>query len=161
MAPKSTTASKKSSAGSKSTETDPTGPVTKTKAPKVPTEYILRPSFADKTVKNIAKIYVSPRLVTLQGWNVGAFVKVSKGLNEIIGMLSVWDEKDEDKYDLNVVLISTIFLKHLDLLLGDRVNITKISTQPKYCESITIEAIKSQENEISEDEIKSHLDDQV
>lgn len=160
MAPKSSTASKKSSTGSKSAETDPAAPATKTKAPKVPTEYILRPSFADKSVKNIAKIYVSPRLVTLQGWNVGAFVKVSKGLNEIIGMLSVWDEKDEDKYDLNVVLISTIFLKHLNLLLGDRISITKISTQPKYCDSISIEAIKTQENEISEDEIKSNLDDQ-
>ncbi|QPG77369.1 hypothetical protein FOA43_004782 [Brettanomyces nanus] len=133
----------KSSPSSRRTKHTDKDSVPKTKLPKLPTEFIVRPHENDKDLTNVANIYVSPQLLEITGWNVGNFIKISKGLDDIKCVLSSWSPADEDKYDVNVVLISEYYLKLAGILLGDRVTITKSAVQPEYATQIEIEYLSS------------------
>ncbi|VEU20539.1 DEKNAAC101478 [Brettanomyces naardenensis] len=115
----------------------------KTKLPKLPSEYIVRPHDDGKGMKNVANIYVSPQLLEITEWTIGSFIKVLEGLNGITCILSTWSEVDDDKYDLNVVLVSPYYLSLAGILLGDRVELVNLSAQPDYAVEVEVDYISS------------------
>ncbi|GME83853.1 unnamed protein product [Ambrosiozyma monospora] len=146
MAPKSSS----SSSSKKQKSTDPDSSSTKTsKQPKLPTEYILRPS-KNVTLKTTGTIYISPKLLKLTGLKKSQFIKVSKGLVSLTGELSIWTDAEEDEYDMNVVLISGTYLQSVGFLYGDRVKLLELPSQPEYATNLVVESLDGDEKKARE-----------
>ncbi|KAG7816966.1 hypothetical protein KL928_004430 [Ogataea angusta] len=125
----------------------------KAKLPKLPTEFVLRPSNAGP--KNTAAVYVSPQILTITGWSAGSFVKITRGLSEVILLLQPWKQEEEDAYDLNVILMSQEYLRLNHFLLGERVELKKATSQPAYASEIVVNIQESTD----ETKIRSRLID--
>lgn len=124
------------SSAKKRSETE-SSPKKAPKLPKLPTEFIVRPHTPETALRDTANVYVSQTLLEITGWPKGSFIKVSKGLTELTCILSTWSEQDEDKYGLNVVLVSPDFLGSVGFVLGDRVSLHQ-TIQPSYATEVTI-----------------------
>ncbi|GMG33895.1 unnamed protein product [Ambrosiozyma monospora] len=146
MAPKSSS----SSSSKKQKSTDPESSSSKaSKQPKLPTEYILRPS-KNVTLKTTGTIYISPKLLKLTGLKKSQFIKVSKGLVSLTGELSTWTDAEEDEYDMNVVLISGTYLQSVGFLYGDRVKLLELPSQPEYATNLVVESLDGDEKKAKE-----------
>lgn len=117
----------------------------KQKLPALPTEFIVRPHPATTKLRDTANIYVSPELLKITEWKAGNFVRITKALTGIVGVVSPWSQEDEPKYALNVILISPLYLKSAGIVLGDRVNLTKQSAQPDYAKNVKVEYTDTEE----------------
>ncbi|ODV83891.1 hypothetical protein CANARDRAFT_29620 [[Candida] arabinofermentans NRRL YB-2248] len=158
MAPKSSSSNASSTSSAKKTSTKGETPdSSKLKQPKLPTEFILRPS-TNKSLNATSQIYISPRLKSITDWQSDNFMKLSKGLKDITCILKIWPDSDDSKYDLNVILISESFLKLSGFILGDRIALSKSSIQPSYATNITVEVCDDAEEE-EESNIPDKLND--
>lgn len=156
MPPK--TSSKKSTSSSKDSPvvSDVKSSKSKTKTPVLTIEnYILRPhaNLNDDTNKSV--VFVSQLALEVLDIKKGSFIKVSKGLQELVLLIDSNDEMVSGEDDGNVIQIHPMYLKMVSWLLGDRVQLTKFNGQLKYADEVNIMMIK---NSILEDVKASLLD---
>ncbi|KAH3671114.1 hypothetical protein OGAPHI_000825 [Ogataea philodendri] len=121
----------------------------KAKLPKLPTEFILRPSQTE--LKQSAIVYVSPQILSITGWSTGSFVRITRGLTEVTLILQGWKPENEDKYDLNVILVSNEILSLTGMLLGERVELKKAVSQPAYATEIHVDFVSQDESKVQAD----------
>ena len=129
MAPKSSS-SKKSASGSTASDGS--------KAPKVkiPTEYIARPLSTGDDYKKTCTIVIHPAVLKANEISSGSMCLVSKiGSNGITVVAKAGDEKSQP---LDVFLLSSTIRAVGNIILGDRLQLSKIPSQPPYATAVTI-----------------------
>lgn len=139
MAPK--TAAKKPSSSSKDSAAvaDSKSSKSKSKAPSVTFEnYILRPHAHHASDKDMSVLFVSPLALEVLELKKGSFVRISKGLQELVLLIDSNEDMVNESDDGNVIQIHPAYLKLAGWLLGDRVQLSKFSGQLKYAEELTV-----------------------
>ncbi|CCH58429.1 hypothetical protein TBLA_0A06380 [Henningerozyma blattae CBS 6284] len=136
MAPKSSSSgTKKKSTSSSSSDG--------TKAPKfkLPSEFIARPNvIKNGNNKDLATVIVHPDVLKELEINFGSMCIVSKiGNNGIVAIAKAGDEKT---HPLNVLKLTTTLRAVGNIILGDRLEIRKIVSQPTYATSVTVGSIQ-------------------
>lgn len=136
MAPKSSSSKKSASAGS-ATDTG--------KAPKIkiPSEYIARPLHIDGDYKKTSTVVIHPAVLKANDISSGSMCIVSKiGSNGIAVIAKVGDEKS---HPLDVFLLSSTVRSVGNIILGDRLEVRKIPSQPPYATAVTIGTLQGED----------------
>lgn len=130
MAPKSSSnigGTPKGTPKKKSSE-DADASSSKSSKTKIPRTFIVRPSpnFSNKA---LAKVYLHASILKANEIAAGSFVRIAK--EGEAGVLAVANAGDEG-CPLNVMQVSNTLRSVSGIILGDRVEISKVSTQPSY-----------------------------
>lgn len=151
MPPKA--ASKKAASSSKDSTPVAEGKSSKSKSKTpIPTieNYILRPHANLEGDKNRSVVFVSSFALELLDIKKGSFIKVTKGLQELVLLIDSNDEMVTDEDDGNVIQIHPIYLKMAGWLFGDRVQLSKFTGQLKYADDINILIKDSKFNDVKQ-----------
>lgn len=137
MAPKSSS-SKKSSSPSGSS-----GDVVKQPKVKLPTEYIARPLLLKGDNTKMCTIIVHPTILKALEISSGSICIVTKlGTNGIAAMAKAGDEKS---HPIDVFLLSAPLRHAGNIILGDRLEVRKVPSQPPYAASVTIGTLQGED----------------
>ncbi|EDO15601.1 hypothetical protein Kpol_483p20 [Vanderwaltozyma polyspora DSM 70294] len=133
MAPKSSSSS--SAAKKKSTSGD--GDALKQPKFKLPTEFIARPHPSNKTnPQEVCEVIVHPAVLKELGINSGLMCVVSKiGFKGIVAIAKAGDEGSQPH---NVIMLSSTLRSISNIILGDRLEISKIQCQPPKLINVTV-----------------------
>lgn len=135
MAPKSSSSSAGSTKSTpKKKSTEDADSTTKSSKTKVPRTFIVRPS-PNVNNKAAAKVFLHPSILKASDILTGSFIHVSR--EGEAGALAIANTGDEG-CPLNVIQVSNTLRSVSGIMLGDRLEISKISSQPDYCINVTI-----------------------
>lgn len=137
MAPKSSSnlsGTPKGTPKKKSSSEDPEGASSKASKTKVPRTFIVRPSPSINN-KAVVKVYLHPSILKAHEITAGSFIHVAR--EGEAGILVVANAGDQS-CPLNVIQVSSTVRSVSGIMLGDRLEISQISTQPPYGVSVTI-----------------------
>lgn len=103
---------------------------------KLPTEYIIRPLPANSNSKESGTITVNSKVLSALEISSGSFCIISKfGEN---GIAAIANPSKNENHPANVILVSDTLRSVSNIILGDRVEIQKLTQQPAYAKSITV-----------------------
>lgn len=136
MPPKSSSTKKGTSAGSSSE-------VAKKPKFKLPTEFIARPTSISDDNKDTCVAIIHPNVLKELEITSGSMCILSKlGSN---GFVVIAKASKEDVHPVNVISITTTMRSVSNIILGDRLEIRKIQSQPVYADSVTIGSLQGTE----------------
>lgn len=152
MAPKTnSSASKKKSSASPSSES------AKTTKFKLPSAYIARPlPGRERNFKQTCTAIIHPNVLKELEISSGSMCIVSK--LGMAGAVVIAKAGEEDSHAANVVMVSDTLRAIGNIVLGDRLDIRKISNQPPYASSVTV-GVKSEVTPAVEKKIEQLLND--
>lgn len=153
MAPKSSTSKKSPNSSSKNDSTNPKPKV------KIPTEYIVRPLNTKGDNKLTCYAIINPTILKNLDIPPGSICLINKiGCNGIAVQAKV---ADDESHPSNVILLSAPVRAVGNILLGDRIEIKKLTSQPTYASTITIGSLQGSlvEQGINLKQIEKLLDD--
>lgn len=134
MAPKSSSSKKTSSSSSGTTSA-------KSVKVKLPTEYIARPLIINHDYTRACNIVIHPDILKANEISSGSMCVVSKlGANGVVAIAKAGDEKS---HPIDVFMLSSTLRSIGNILLGDRLEVHKISSQPPYASMITVGTLQS------------------
>ncbi|KAK5780370.1 hypothetical protein RI543_002126 [Arxiozyma heterogenica] len=134
MAPKSSTSKKSLNSSSKNDST--------IKQPKIklPTEYIVRPLNSKGDNKLTCCAIINPSILKNLDISPGSICLINKfGCNGIAVQVK---PADDESHPSNVILLSAPIRAVGNILLGDRIEIKKLASQPTYAFTITVGSIQ-------------------
>lgn len=134
MAPKPSSSSSKKKVSSSSTSSD------EVKQPKfkLPSNFITRPT-TKTDYRSIPNVVLNNKVMKALEINAGSMCVVSKeGENGVVAIAQPGD----DGHPVNVIQISSPLRSVGNLVLGDRLELKKITTQPAYASSVTLGSLK-------------------
>lgn len=134
MAPKPSSSSSKKKASSSGTGSD------EVKQPKLklPSNFITRPT-TKTDYRSIPNVVLNNKVMKALEINAGSMCVVSKeGENGVVAIAQPGD----DGHPVNVIQISSPLRSVGNLVLGDRLELKKITTQPAYASSVTLGSLK-------------------
>lgn len=143
MPPKSSSSStsKKKAAGASDT--------TAVKKFKLPKEFIARPHKNNDT-KELATIIVHSKVLKELEIHVGSMCIVSKLGSE--GTVGIAKAGDENNHPVDVIMISRAIRSVANIILGDRLEIKKVTDQPTYSSTVTVGCVNKNLREVNYDE---------
>lgn len=153
MAPKSSTSKKSPNSSSKNDSTNPKPKV------KIPTEYIVRPLNTKGDNKLTCYAIINPTILKNLDIPPGSICLINKiGCNGIAVQAKA---ADDESHPSNVILLSAPVRAVGNILLGDRIEIKKLTSQPTYASTITIGSLQGSlvEQGINLKQIEKLLDD--
>jgi AAA family ATPase len=107
----------------------------KTPKVKLPRSFITRPS-PNVSFKSMSKVYLHSSILKAHEIAPGSFINVTKeGENE--GILALAAAADQS-CPFNVIQVSQVLRSISNILLGDRLEISRATTQPSYAITVTI-----------------------
>lgn len=137
MAPKSSSnlaGTPKGTPKKKSASDDSESASSKTSKTKVPRSFIVRPS-PNINNKSAVKAYLHPSILKAIDITNGSMAHLAKeGESGVLAIVSAGDES----CPLNVIQVSKTLRSVSGIMLGDRLEISKVSTQPSYGTNVTI-----------------------
>ena len=137
MAPKSSSnlaGTPKGTPKKKSSADDSLSASSKTSKTKVPRSFIVRPS-PNINNKSAVKAYLHPSILKAIDITNGSMAHLAKeGESGVLAIVSAGDES----CPLNVIQVSKTLRSVSGIMLGDRLEISKVSTQPSYGTNVTI-----------------------
>lgn len=134
MAPKSSSAKKSSSAGSKADAS------AKQPKVKIPTEFITRPLHTKDNQKETSCIVINPTILKAMEIIPGSICLINKvGYNEIAVQVKA---ANDASHPANVILLSAPIRSVGNILLGDRVEVKKLASQPTYASTINVGSLQ-------------------
>lgn len=132
MAPKSS-----SSTSKKKSSSTPSSESAKASKFKLPTSYITRPlPPRERDVKQTCAAIIHPNVLRELEISNGSMCVISK--LGMAGVVAIAKAGEEDSHPANVVMISDTLRSVGNIILGDRLDIRRISAQPNYASSITV-----------------------
>ena len=153
MAPKSNTSKKSPTSSSKGEST------VKQPKVKIPTEYIVRPLNTKGDNKLTCYAIVNPTILKNLDISPGTICLINKiGYN---GIAVQAKPAGDESHPPNVILLSTPIRAVGNILLGDRVEIKKLASQPSYASTISVGSIQGSLDEqgINVKKVEKLLDD--
>ncbi|KAH3899948.1 related to ATPase family gene 2 protein [Saccharomycodes ludwigii] len=133
---------------------------------KCPEEFITRPTKTEQQHQEIeptilSNIYLHPKTIKALELSINSIcciTKVGALGGGIAGIVSPLCNKDEEDIDYtNIIGIPKPLRSVSNLLLGDRVKVTKLSQQPLYCESVTVAILNNINDATAETHIRNYL----
>ncbi|CCD27124.1 AAA family ATPase AFG2 NDAI_0J02320 [Naumovozyma dairenensis CBS 421] len=133
MAPKSSSSKKSSSAGA---ATD------SVKQPKfkLPTEFIARPLQVTDNYKDLSVAIIHPNVLKALEISSGSLCVISKFGSD--GIVAQAKSGNEQTHPVDVVMISSTLRSVGNIILGDRLEIIRMQSQPPYAGNITIGSLQ-------------------
>lgn len=153
MAPKSSLLKKSSSAGSKA-DGAPKQPKVK-----IPTEFITRPLHTKGNYKETCYAIINPAILKALEITAGSICLINKvGYN---GIAIQAKAATDAAHPANVILLSAPIRAVGNILLGDRVEIKKLASQPTYASTITVGSLQGtlEDTSANKKKIEKLLDD--
>ncbi|CCH46131.1 VCP-like ATPase [Wickerhamomyces ciferrii] len=136
MAPKASSGSSGAPKGTpkKKSADEGDGPASKPSKTKIPRTFVVRPS-PSVNHKSVAKVYLHQSILKASDITAGSLINISR--EGEAGVLAIANAGDEG-CPLNVIQVSNALRSVSGLMFGDRLEISKVTAQPEYCDSITI-----------------------